>query len=154
MRDLVLFDLAFDYHATKRLAVAAPTRAATRRTARRSALLQAAGIAVSPIDDVAGLPVLRTVAMLANEAADAVLQGIASAGGHRPRDAEGRQLSARAARLGRRDRLRARPRRARQPARALRRRALPRLAADRAALRDRRTLRVAMPRDGRASSAR
>ena len=41
-------------------------------------LLQAAGIAVSPVDDVAGLPVLRTVAMLANEAADAVLQGIAS----------------------------------------------------------------------------
>ena len=41
-------------------------------------LLQAASIAVSPIDDVGGLPVLRTVSMLANEAADAVLQGIAS----------------------------------------------------------------------------
>jgi 3-hydroxybutyryl-CoA dehydrogenase len=40
--------------------------------------LQAAGIAVSPLDDVAGLAVLRTVAMLANEAADAVVQVVAS----------------------------------------------------------------------------
>src|SRR5438105_45816 len=41
--------------------------------------LQAAGIAVSAVDDVAGLAVMRTVAMLANEAADAVTQGIATA---------------------------------------------------------------------------
>jgi 3-hydroxybutyryl-CoA dehydrogenase len=41
--------------------------------------LQAAGIGVSPLDDVAGLAVMRTVAMLANEAADAVLQKIATA---------------------------------------------------------------------------
>jgi 3-hydroxybutyryl-CoA dehydrogenase len=41
--------------------------------------LQAAGIAVSRLDDVAGLIVLRTVAMLANEASDAVTQGIATA---------------------------------------------------------------------------
>ena len=39
----------------------------------------AAGIAVSAVDDVAGLVVLRTVAALANEAADAVTQGVASA---------------------------------------------------------------------------
>jgi 3-hydroxybutyryl-CoA dehydrogenase len=37
---------------------------------------------------------MRTVAMLANEAADAVNQGVCS-GGRRHGDAEGRQLSAR-----------------------------------------------------------
>ena len=41
--------------------------------------LQAAGIAVSRLDDVAGLACMRTVAMLANEAADAVTHGVASA---------------------------------------------------------------------------
>ena len=39
--------------------------------------LQAAGLNVSRLDDVAGLAVLRVVAMLANEAADAVVQGVA-----------------------------------------------------------------------------
>jgi len=34
---------------------------------------------VSQLDDVAGLIVLRTVVMLANEGADAVTQGVASA---------------------------------------------------------------------------
>jgi 3-hydroxybutyryl-CoA dehydrogenase len=41
--------------------------------------MQAAGIAVSRLDDVAALVVLRVVATLANEAADAVTHGIASA---------------------------------------------------------------------------
>ena len=41
--------------------------------------MQAAGIAVSALDDAAGLAVMRTVVMLANEAADAVTQGIATA---------------------------------------------------------------------------
>ena len=102
--------------------------------------LQAAGIAVSRLDDVAGLAVLRTVAMLANEAADAVMQGIASAddvdlamqkGVNYPRGP-----LAWADALGVGDR----PRRARQPRRALRRGPLPPLAADRAPRRDRRSL--------------
>ena len=56
-------------------------RETVRDAALRAAVgaLQAAGIAVSRVDDVAGLIVMRTVAMLANEAADAVKQGIASA---------------------------------------------------------------------------
>ena len=62
--------------------------------------LQAPGIAVSRLDDVAGLAVLRIVATLANEAADAVTQGVASRGRRRRRDAEGRQLSARTAARG------------------------------------------------------
>jgi 3-hydroxybutyryl-CoA dehydrogenase len=79
VRDVVTFDLAFDYAKCTRLALA---RADTCSDAAFSAAvgsLQACGIAVSRIDDVAGLVVLRTVAMLANEASDAVTQGIASA---------------------------------------------------------------------------
>jgi len=41
-------------------------------------LLQAAGFAVSRFLDIPGLAVMRTVAMLANEAADAVNQGVSS----------------------------------------------------------------------------
>jgi 3-hydroxybutyryl-CoA dehydrogenase len=78
-RDLVVFDLAFDYHATTRLAVCRADSCSDAAYGAAVGLLQAAGIAVSPFDDVAGLPVLRTVAMLVNEAADAVQQGIASA---------------------------------------------------------------------------
>ena len=78
VRDLVLFDLAFDYHATKRLAVSRADTCSDAAYGAAVGLLQAASIAVSPIDDVGGLPVLRTVVMLANEAADAVQQGIAS----------------------------------------------------------------------------
>jgi 3-hydroxybutyryl-CoA dehydrogenase len=44
-------------------------------------LFQAAGFAVTRFDDVPGLAVMRTVAMLANEAADAVNQGVCSAQG-------------------------------------------------------------------------
>ena len=79
IRDLVLFDLAHDYHATKRLGVSRADSCSDAAYGAAVGLLQAASIAVSPIDDVGGLPVLRTVAMLANEAADAVQQGIASA---------------------------------------------------------------------------
>ncbi|MNN71481.1 3-hydroxyadipyl-CoA dehydrogenase [compost metagenome] len=43
------------------------------------ALLQRAGLKVSLLSDSPALAVLRTVAMLANEAADALLQGVASA---------------------------------------------------------------------------
>ena len=83
VRDLVLFDLAYDYHATTRLAVSRADSCSDAAYGAAVGLLQAAGIAVSPIDDVGGLPVLRTVAMLANEAADAVKEGIAS-----PRDVD------------------------------------------------------------------
>ena len=77
--DLVLFDLALDYAATPRLAVAKADQCSDSAFAAAVGLLQAAGIAVSPIDDVAGMIAMRTVCMLANEAADAVMQGVASA---------------------------------------------------------------------------
>jgi 3-hydroxybutyryl-CoA dehydrogenase len=78
-RDVVTFDLALDHAACTRLAVASADTAGDAAFAAAAGALQAAGIAVSRVDDVAGLVVLRTMAMLANEAADAVTQGIGSA---------------------------------------------------------------------------
>ncbi|MFO1314426.1 MAG: 3-hydroxyacyl-CoA dehydrogenase [Burkholderiales bacterium] len=77
--DVVVFDLAFDYAKCTRLALAAADGCGAAAVASAVGALQAAGVAASRFDDVAGLPVMRTVAMLANEAADAVTQGIASA---------------------------------------------------------------------------
>ncbi len=77
--DLVLFDLAGDYATCRRLAVAAADGCGEAARGRAVGALQAAGLAVSRLDDVAGLAVMRTVAMLANEAAEAVVQGVASA---------------------------------------------------------------------------
>ncbi|MHC5348345.1 3-hydroxyacyl-CoA dehydrogenase PaaH [Metapseudomonas furukawaii] len=80
LANLVLLDLALDYGKAGRLGItwAAGTSAVARDQA--VALLQRAGIAASPLADIPGLAVLRTVAMLANEGADAVLQGVGSAG--------------------------------------------------------------------------
>lgn len=77
LRDLVLCDLALDYASATRLAIAAADGCSDASYCAVAGALQAAGIAVSRFDDVAGLAVLRTVAMLANEAADAVAQGVA-----------------------------------------------------------------------------
>ena len=79
IRDVVTYDLAFDHANCPRLAVARADNCGDAAYSAAVGALQAAGIAVSRIDDVAGMLVLRTVAMLANEAADAVAQGIASA---------------------------------------------------------------------------
>ncbi|HEX4884388.1 MAG TPA: 3-hydroxyacyl-CoA dehydrogenase [Casimicrobiaceae bacterium] len=76
--DLVVFDLALDYGTATRVAVARADQCSDAAFGAAVGLLQAADVAVSPLDDVAGLPVVRTVAMLVNEAADAAVQGIAS----------------------------------------------------------------------------
>ncbi|MFO1302741.1 MAG: 3-hydroxyacyl-CoA dehydrogenase [Burkholderiales bacterium] len=78
-RNVVVYDLALDYATCTRLAVARAEGCSDAAYASAVGALQAAGIAVSRLQDVAGLAVMRTVAMLANEAADAVNQGIASA---------------------------------------------------------------------------
>ena len=76
-KNLVLVDLALDAKNATRLAI---TSASTDNALKSAAgLLQAAGYAVSEINDIPGMIVLRTVAMLANEAADAVNQGVCSA---------------------------------------------------------------------------
>ena len=74
--NLVLFDLAFDYATTTRVAIAAADTCDDAACAAAAGALQAGGIAVSRFDDAAGLAVMRTVALLANEAAEAVMQGI------------------------------------------------------------------------------
>ncbi|MFG1300058.1 3-hydroxyacyl-CoA dehydrogenase PaaH [Xanthobacter sp. V3C-3] len=79
--DLVLFDLALDYASARRIALAPADQAGEGARAAAAGLFQAIDKAVSVIDDVPGLVVLRTVAMLANEAAEAALVGVASPAG-------------------------------------------------------------------------
>lgn len=76
---LALFDLALDYAECRRLAVtfSSSTDSASQQSA--IGLFQAAGIDVSITEDHPGLLVMRTVCMLANEAAEAVHQGVCSA---------------------------------------------------------------------------
>ena len=76
---LVLFDLALDYSKTPRLGVARADQCGTGAFRTVCATLGVAGFKCAPLDDVAGLVVLRLIAMLVNEAADAVAHGICSA---------------------------------------------------------------------------
>ncbi len=73
---LVLFDLALDYATTQRLALARADQCGEFALRSVCATLARAGFACSRLDDVAGMIVLRTIAMLVNEAADAVAYGI------------------------------------------------------------------------------
>jgi 3-hydroxybutyryl-CoA dehydrogenase len=75
----VLIDLALDYDKASRLAVAVAEQCDPAAADAAIGLLQAAGYAVSRLGDVPGLALMRTVAMLANEAADAVNQGVCDA---------------------------------------------------------------------------
>ncbi|MCY1347829.1 3-hydroxyadipyl-CoA dehydrogenase [compost metagenome] len=79
LRNLLLIDLALDYIKATRIGIS--WSADTTETAREQAvaLLQRAGLKVTALADIPGLAVLRTVAMLANEGADAVLQGVGTA---------------------------------------------------------------------------
>jgi 3-hydroxybutyryl-CoA dehydrogenase len=77
--DTVLFDLALDYGSAKRIAIACADQCSPAAYHAVVGLLQAAGFTVTRLDDVPGMAVMRTVAMLANEAADAVNQGVCSA---------------------------------------------------------------------------
>ena len=75
----VLFDLALDYAGAGRMALAAADQASAKAVDDAIGLFQAAGKTVSLIDDAPGLVVMRTVCMLANEGADAVLQQVCDA---------------------------------------------------------------------------
>jgi 3-hydroxybutyryl-CoA dehydrogenase len=74
--DTVLFDLALDYATTPRIALACADQCSPEAMRAAIGLFQAAGFQVTRLDDVPGLAVMRTVAMLANEAADLVNQGV------------------------------------------------------------------------------
>jgi len=75
----VLIDLALDYGKATRIALASASQCAPSAADAAIGLLQASGLMVSRFADIPGLAVMRTVAMLANEAADAVNQGVCSA---------------------------------------------------------------------------
>ncbi|WP_462384080.1 3-hydroxyacyl-CoA dehydrogenase PaaH [Pseudomonas sp. Marseille-QA0892] len=78
LRNLVLIDLAHDYASAARVALAWSAAATQAAQDAAVSLFCRAGMAVTPLADLPGLLVMRTVAMLANEAADAVLHGVGS----------------------------------------------------------------------------
>lgn len=78
-RPVAVLDLALDYAQATRLAVAVPGRAVAAGL-HAAGLLAAAGIVPVMVADSPALVVMRVVAMLANEAADAVHRGVAEAG--------------------------------------------------------------------------
>lgn len=78
-RDTILFDLLLDAAGATRVALARADQCSDAAWQAAVGLFQAAGFAVTRLDDVPGMAVMRTVAMLANEAADAVNQGVCSA---------------------------------------------------------------------------
>lgn len=77
--DTILYDLILDHAGAKRIALARADQCGDTAWLSAVGLFQAAGFEVSRLDDVPGMAVMRTVAMLANEAADAVNQGVCSA---------------------------------------------------------------------------
>ena len=79
LRNLILLDLAFDYSQASRIAISCSSDISCGALNQGVALLQQAGLRVSQLSDSPGLAVLRTLAMLANEAADALLHGVANA---------------------------------------------------------------------------
>ena len=73
-----VFDLALDYESASHIGVALGPKAQQSAPAV-AGFFQCLGMQVSFIDDIPGLAIARTVAMLVNEAADALHQGVASA---------------------------------------------------------------------------
>ncbi len=76
--DLVAFDLALDWAGAQRIALAPAEQASPEALAAVCGLFQALGKSVSVLADIPGLIVFRTVAMLANEAADTALHRVAT----------------------------------------------------------------------------
>ncbi len=81
LSNVVTLDLARDFATTHRVGMARGDETTTAALADAVGLFRALGIEVSVINDVPGMIVARTLAMLANEAADAVLQGVSDAAG-------------------------------------------------------------------------
>ncbi len=75
--NLILFDLAFDYGSTKRIAIAKSNKAPETAITAAVGFFGVLGKTVSLVDDVPGLIVMRTVVMIANEAIEALRQGVA-----------------------------------------------------------------------------
>jgi len=75
----VLFDLALDYRVAGVIAIAVADQADAHAREVAIGFFSRLGKQVMVLDDSPGLLVMRTVAMLANEGADAVQQGLADA---------------------------------------------------------------------------
>lgn len=78
IKNLVHIDCAFDFALATRLLLARSDQCSQDYFDGVVGTLQKAGYQVSQIDDIAGMLACRTICMLANEAADCVLQGVAS----------------------------------------------------------------------------
>ncbi|KFK96567.1 MULTISPECIES: 3-hydroxyacyl-CoA dehydrogenase [unclassified Serratia (in: enterobacteria)] len=76
---VVVFDLAVNYQHAPTIAIASAVQNSAAQTAKVIRLLQALGKQVIHLPDYPGLLVMRTVAMLSNEALDVVSKGVASA---------------------------------------------------------------------------
>jgi len=74
----VVYDLLLDHATAKRVALARADQCSDEAYYSVVGMFQAAGFDVCRLDDVPGMAVMRTVAMLANEAADAVNGGVCS----------------------------------------------------------------------------
>ncbi|MFI7339177.1 3-hydroxyacyl-CoA dehydrogenase [Streptomyces sp. NPDC050085] len=77
-RDVVYFDLALDYRAATRIALATCQDGNPRTLSEAVGLFQALGKKVSVIGDVPGMIVARTVARLIDLAYDALTRGVAT----------------------------------------------------------------------------
>ncbi|MFE9737590.1 3-hydroxyacyl-CoA dehydrogenase [Streptomyces sp. NPDC006477] len=77
--EIVYFDLALDYARASRIVLSTREGTAPETLGEAVGLFQALGKQVSVIGDVPGMIVARTVAMLADLAADAVDRGVATA---------------------------------------------------------------------------
>lgn len=77
-RPVIVFDHCLDYRASPRVVIAASQDCPTIAIEDATGRLQALGKTVTQIEDRPGLIVLRTLAMLANEAAEAVHQDVAT----------------------------------------------------------------------------
>jgi 3-hydroxybutyryl-CoA dehydrogenase len=77
--DLALLDLSLDLGKAARIACSFADQTSPGGRRAVVGVLQSAGLAVSVLDDVPGLAVMRTVVMLANEAAEVVNQGVCNA---------------------------------------------------------------------------
>lgn len=75
----VVFDLALDYRQARSIALAPADQTDRHALTVAQAFFAGIGKSVVVLDDSPGLVVMRTVAMLANEGADAVQQAIATA---------------------------------------------------------------------------
>lgn len=79
IENLVLFDLALDFRQARQVAIATSDQACREALEDAIAFFEALDKKVALLDDLPGLLVLRTLAMLVNEGSDAALQGVCTA---------------------------------------------------------------------------